>query len=47
MDIGGLQTAVDAAWENRAKVSAATKGEARDAVETALELLDRGAVRVA
>src|SRR3954470_11783313 len=47
MDIGGLQTAVDAAWENRTKVSATTKGETRDAVETALELLDRGAVRVA
>jgi 2,3,4,5-tetrahydropyridine-2-carboxylate N-succinyltransferase len=47
MDIGGLQTAVDAAWENRTKVSATTKGETRDAVDTALELLDRGAVRVA
>src|SRR3954470_14512949 len=47
MDIGGLQTAVDAAWENRTKVSATTKGETRDAVDSALELLDRGAVRVA
>ena len=47
MDIGGLQKAVDAAWENRTKVTAQTKGETRDAVETALELLDRGAVRVA
>ncbi len=47
MDIGGLQTAVDAAWENRTKVTAQTKGETRDAVETALELLDRGTVRVA
>jgi len=47
MDIGGLQTAVDAAWENRTKITPATKGETRDAVDTALELLDRGAVRVA
>ena len=34
MDIGGLQTAVDAAWENRTKITAATKGETRDAVDT-------------
>ena len=47
MDIGGLQTAIDAAWENRTKVTAQTKGETRDAVDSALELLDRGAVRVA
>jgi 2,3,4,5-tetrahydropyridine-2-carboxylate N-succinyltransferase len=47
MDIGGLQTAIDAAWENRTKITAQTKGETRDAVETALELLDRGQVRVA
>ena len=47
MDIGGLQTAIDAAWENRTKVTATTKGKTRDAVDTALELLDRGAVRVA
>jgi len=47
MDIGGLQTAIDAAWENRTKITAQTKGETRDAVESSLELLDRGAVRVA
>jgi 2,3,4,5-tetrahydropyridine-2-carboxylate N-succinyltransferase len=47
MDIGGLQTAIDAAWENRSKITSSTKGETRDAVETSLELLDRGAVRVA
>jgi 2,3,4,5-tetrahydropyridine-2,6-dicarboxylate N-succinyltransferase len=47
MDIGGLQTAIDAGWENRTKITAQTKGETRDAVETALELLDRGQVRVA
>ena len=47
MDIGGLQAAVDAAWETRTKITTQTKGETRDAVESALELLDRGAVRVA
>jgi len=47
MDIGGLQAAIDAAWEQRTRVTPQTKGETRDAVESALELLDRGAVRVA
>jgi 2,3,4,5-tetrahydropyridine-2-carboxylate N-succinyltransferase len=47
MDIGGLQAVIDQAWENRNKVNAQTKGETRDAVESALELLDRGALRVA
>jgi 2,3,4,5-tetrahydropyridine-2-carboxylate N-succinyltransferase len=47
MDIGGLQKAIDAAWEERTKINAHTKGETRDAVEASLELLDRGAVRVA
>jgi 2,3,4,5-tetrahydropyridine-2-carboxylate N-succinyltransferase len=47
MDIGGLQATIDQAWEHRTKVTAHTKGETRDAVEGALELLDRGAVRVA
>jgi 2,3,4,5-tetrahydropyridine-2-carboxylate N-succinyltransferase len=47
MDIGGLQATIDEAWENRTKINAQTKGTTRDAVESALELLDRGAVRVA
>jgi 2,3,4,5-tetrahydropyridine-2-carboxylate N-succinyltransferase len=47
MDIGGLQATIDDAWEHRTKINAQTKGSARDAVESALELLDRGAVRVA
>ncbi|HVT52698.1 MAG TPA: 2,3,4,5-tetrahydropyridine-2,6-dicarboxylate N-succinyltransferase [Dongiaceae bacterium] len=47
MDIGGLQATIDAAWENRTRINATTKGTTRDAVESALELLDRGAVRVA
>jgi 2,3,4,5-tetrahydropyridine-2-carboxylate N-succinyltransferase len=38
---------IDAAWENRADVSSATKGEVRDAVNEALALLDAGRARVA
>jgi 2,3,4,5-tetrahydropyridine-2-carboxylate N-succinyltransferase len=47
MDIGGLQATIDEAWEHRTKITAQTKGSTRDAVESALELLDRGTVRVA
>ncbi len=42
-----LETAIDAAWETRGGVNARTAGEVRDAVETALELLDKGEARVA
>jgi 2,3,4,5-tetrahydropyridine-2-carboxylate N-succinyltransferase len=42
-----LQSVIEAAFENRASVDAATRGEIRDAVETALNLLDSGAARVA
>ena len=42
-----LQKAIDAAWENRADLSPLTKGESRDAVETAIGLLDSGEMRVA
>ena len=42
-----LQRTIDAAWENRDSISPATKGEVRDAVETALNLLDSGKARVA
>ncbi len=38
---------IDAAWENRADISAATTGEAREAVAAALDMLDSGAARVA
>jgi 2,3,4,5-tetrahydropyridine-2-carboxylate N-succinyltransferase len=47
MNTSDLQKTIDAAWENRAEVNTATKGATRDAVETALNLLDRGEVRVA
>jgi len=42
-----LQRTIDNAWENRDSVNAATKGEVRDAVETALGMLDSGKARVA
>ncbi len=42
-----LQKTIDAAWDARESISSATKGEVRDAVETALNLLDTGAARVA
>ena len=42
-----LETVIEAAWEARAELSPETTGEVREAVETALELLDSGRARVA
>ena len=42
-----LEQTIDAAWEARAELGFDTKGEVRDAVEEALNLLDSGARRVA
>jgi 2,3,4,5-tetrahydropyridine-2,6-dicarboxylate N-succinyltransferase len=42
-----LETAIDAAWEARDQVNAATKGPVREAVDAALALLDSGKARVA
>jgi 2,3,4,5-tetrahydropyridine-2-carboxylate N-succinyltransferase len=42
-----LAATIDAAWEARGEVTTATKGNVRDAVEAALDLLDGGSVRVA
>jgi 2,3,4,5-tetrahydropyridine-2,6-dicarboxylate N-succinyltransferase len=47
MSDASLQKSIDAAWERREQISPATKGVAREAVETALTLLDRGEARVA
>ena len=46
-DIASLEQTIDKAFEERDGVSAATRGAVRDAVETALSLLDRGEARVA
>ena len=42
-----LETIIDAGWETRDGVSAATRGELRDAVEAAIAGLDDGTLRVA
>ncbi len=47
MSHDALKAMIDEAFEAREEISPATRGEARDAVETALELLDTGQVRVA
>ncbi|MGH6801428.1 MAG: 2,3,4,5-tetrahydropyridine-2,6-dicarboxylate N-succinyltransferase, partial [Methylocella sp.] len=43
----GLETTIDAAFDDRANVNAKTYGAVRDAVETSLGLLDTGKLRVA
>lgn len=47
MSTSDLQSAIEAAWDNRDSLSPETKGADRDAVETALAQLDSGAMRVA
>jgi 2,3,4,5-tetrahydropyridine-2-carboxylate N-succinyltransferase len=42
-----LQKTLDAAWEARSEISPDTKGPVRDAVATALSMLDAGKARVA
>ncbi len=42
-----LKTIIDAAYERASEISPTTKGDVRDAVETALDLLDKGELRVA
>jgi 2,3,4,5-tetrahydropyridine-2-carboxylate N-succinyltransferase len=42
-----LQTVIEGAWEARESVNAGTKGDVRDAVETALSMLDSGQARIA
>ncbi len=47
MHITALETAINAAWDDKASLSPASKGEARDAVEAAILGLDDGSLRVA
>jgi 2,3,4,5-tetrahydropyridine-2-carboxylate N-succinyltransferase len=47
MDIGKLEAAIEAAWEERERLNPKTTGPARDAVDAALAALDDGKVRVA
>ncbi|MBB3384847.1 MULTISPECIES: 2,3,4,5-tetrahydropyridine-2,6-dicarboxylate N-succinyltransferase [Rhizobium] len=46
-DLASLEKSIEAAFDNRDNVNTSTRGEVRDAVETALNLLDSGKVRVA
>ena len=47
MDTAQLEAAIDSAWEKRESIDTATGGEAREAVEAALDGLDAGTLRVA
>jgi 2,3,4,5-tetrahydropyridine-2-carboxylate N-succinyltransferase len=47
MTMSDLQAAVEAAWDDRDAIGLDTTGAAREAVENALDLLDRGEARVA
>ncbi|WEX08446.1 2,3,4,5-tetrahydropyridine-2,6-dicarboxylate N-succinyltransferase [Chelativorans sp. AA-79] len=46
-DIAALEQTVENAFENRDSVNTETRGEIREAVESALDLLDNGTMRVA
>jgi 2,3,4,5-tetrahydropyridine-2-carboxylate N-succinyltransferase len=46
-DLAALEKTIEKAFEERDSISTATRGEARDAIEAALGLLDHGTVRVA
>ena len=47
MSLADLAATIDAAWEDRETVSTATAGAVRDAVDAALDALDKGRLRVA
>lgn len=47
MDLQSLQQRIEDAWAVRDAISSETRGDARDAIEEALEALDAGALRVA
>src|SRR5690348_11473988 len=47
MSLSALESTINSAFDARDGVSATTKGEVRDAVDSALELLDKGEARVA
>ena len=47
MSFSALESTINGAFEARDGISTATRGEVRDAVDGALELLDKGQARVA
>ena len=46
-DLASLEKTIEKAFEERDTISTATRGETRDAIQSALDLLDRGTARVA
>ena len=46
-DLASLEKTIEKAFDEREAISTETRGEIREAIETALDLLDRGKVRVA
>ncbi|PBC05422.1 2,3,4,5-tetrahydropyridine-2,6-dicarboxylate N-succinyltransferase [Mesorhizobium sp. WSM3860] len=46
-DLASLEKTIEKAFEERDTISTATRGETRDAIQSALDLLDRGVLRVA
>jgi 2,3,4,5-tetrahydropyridine-2-carboxylate N-succinyltransferase len=46
-DLASLEKTVEKAFDERDAISTSTRGEAREAIETALALLDKGEARVA
>ncbi|PTW62680.1 2,3,4,5-tetrahydropyridine-2,6-dicarboxylate N-succinyltransferase [Breoghania corrubedonensis] len=46
-DLAALQATIDTAFDDRANIGTSTSGEIRDAVEAALDMLDKGKARVA
>jgi 2,3,4,5-tetrahydropyridine-2,6-dicarboxylate N-succinyltransferase len=46
-DLASLEKTIEKAFDDREAISIGTRGEIREAIETALDLLDRGQVRVA
>ena len=46
-DLAALEAVIEKAFDERDGISTSTRGDVRDAVETALNLLDRGEARVA
>ena len=47
MNLSQARQTIEAAWDDRANISAQTKGPLREAVEATLDALDRGQIRVA
>ena len=47
MSNAALETAIEAAWDARDTITIDTKGEVRDAIETTMNALDSGKLRVA